>query len=89
MLYVVHRLVARAGDGGNPAEQYRLDFYVKRDRQSDPNWQDLTANESILHASARFMQDPRYWHPGQEVFEPNPNPPRFKVQIVTLCTAPV
>lgn len=61
-----------AVEGGNPAEQYRLDFYIKReDGNSTPEWQDLTANDSSLHASARFMRDPRYWEPGHDVFQPD------------------
>lgn len=73
-----------AGDGGNPAEQYRLDFYVKRDSQTGSDWQDLTVNESNLHASARFLQDPRYWRPGQEVFEPTPGQEEPRVCSITL-----
>lgn len=56
------------GDGGLPAGQYQLDFYVEDSScsQSLPAWQDLTVNKSHLVASAKMAQDPRYWQPGQE-----------------------
>lgn len=55
------------GDGGSPTGQYHLDFYVESSPvQPLPAWQDLTANESNLVASAKMAQDPRYWQPGQE-----------------------
>lgn len=56
------------GDGGSPAGQYHLDFYVEDSSsgQQLPAWQDLTVNESYLVASAKMAQDPRYWQPGQE-----------------------
>jgi Domain of unknown function (DUF4460) len=56
------------GDGGSPAGQYNLDFYVES-RVDQPAWQDLTVNESQLGASAKIIQDPRYWQPGQERLE--------------------
>eukprot|EP00892_Ulva_mutabilis_P004857 jgi/Ulvmu1/2743/UM014_0200.1 len=62
------------GDGGNPAEQYRLDFYVKRACDEPPDWQDLTVNESMMHASSRIMRDPRSWKPGKEIYKPPTKP---------------
>lgn len=78
----------RAGDGGNPAEEYRLDFYVKRDNQTSPDWQDLTVNESTLHGFSRFQLDPRYWQPGRQVYEATPQAAQEKVRTFRpVCAA--